>query len=237
VRPTLVASRNLLILALALVGLRLLFGLAPIEQALQKVVSPISSAIDTAFFADRTEIDGQANYREQLESLKNENAELRNELGFAEDFVVAEVIKKDVTGFRKSFLLNKGESSGVKVGQAVIFDDFLVGKIQRVTSGTALVQLITDPDFKVTASTESNEGGVVRNDSGSLIFDLVPGTDLTGKQIKTDGIDGQISAGVAIGTLGQRISSDNKTFHAYHLLLPVSLNQVDVVKIEIAEHQ
>jgi len=232
VQPTLAATRNLLILATVLVALRLLFGLQPVEELLQKAVSPISGAVERLSFAGATEVDQELNNQALAEGLAQKNDELRAQLVLAQDFVVAEVIARDITGFRKSYVINKGSNDGLQVGQAVTSQDFLVGKILRLTPNTATVELVTDPEFKVTAATRDGEGGVVKSDSGSLVFDLVPSTDLSGQQVQTDGVDGQVAPGIIIGTLGQRISSDNRTFHAYHLILPLQLGQVQMVNIQ-----
>lgn len=232
-RATLTTTRNLLLLALLLVGLRLIIGMSPVENALHKVTSPIASFFESLAFYNSTEVDADNNYQALAENVERENDELREQLGLSENIVTAEVMLRDITGFRKSLIINQGSKSGVAVGQAVVSDGFLVGKISRVTADTSLVQIITDPEFKVTAKTKGGSGGVVKNDSASLIFDLVDGADLSGQLILTDGVDAQLVAGIPVGTLGERISTDDKTFHTYHLLMgqPVeSINIVNVIK-------
>jgi cell shape-determining protein MreC len=237
VRATISATSGLIILAVILIMARLFFGLTPVEQFLQKTISPIAGVVERLQFSGASQVSADENFQAQIENLETKNSQLRDQLGLKDSVVLAEVLSRDITGFRKSFIINKGSDSGVKTGQAVTQDNFLVGLIDRVTPTTATVMAITDPQFKATATTKSGAGGVVRNDSGSLKFDLVPVDDAQGQLVVADGVDGKIKPGISVGVLGQRITSDDETFHGYNLILPFQLSQVDLVKVEVGGAQ
>ncbi len=236
-RPTASAIRNLLVLAIVLVALRVFIGLPAVEQILHKAISPLSSAVEKLAFFDTTQTDEEANFLAELEDLEQQNDQLRDQLNLSQDYVTAEIISKDITGFRKSLIINQGSSAGVKVGQAVVWDNLLVGRISRVTSTTSVVQLVTDPDFKTTAKTKTGEGGVIKSDNGSLVYDLVPEANLEGSMVSTDGVDGQFAPGITIGVLGQRLTAEDKTFHTYHLLLGKSAEGLEMVMVSKAGQQ
>lgn len=230
-KTTLSATRNLVILAVCLVALRIFFGLTPVENLLQKVVGPVSSAIDSVVGRTQVKTEEVLAYEQLVANLEAKNQDLRQQLGLKSTAVTAEVMHKDMAGFRQIFVINKGSDDGIKDGQAVVANSSLIGKIQRTTANTATVVLLTDPDFKVTAATKNGTGGVVKSDSGSLVFDLVPDANISNQLVITDGVDGQLPPGINIGVLGQRISSDSKTFHTYHLLMGQSLENVELVNV------
>jgi rod shape-determining protein MreC len=83
----------------------------------------------------------------------------------------------------ETLLIDKGLDDGIRVGQAVIFKDNLVGKIQKVTSDKSLIYLITHPDFTFTAKilNKKTEGVVRGLGGGDMILDNVLLSDVIGK--------------------------------------------------------
>ncbi len=75
----------------------------------------------------------------------------------------------------ETFVIDKGANDGITVGQAVVFKNYLVGKITKVTALYSLVILSINPDFSITAKdVETQAPGVVKGrGSGTMIFDNV----------------------------------------------------------------
>ena len=75
----------------------------------------------------------------------------------------------------ESYTLDKGENDGIKMGDAVVYEDNLVGRIIKVTKTLSSVQLITNSSSSFTAKTlESNALGVVKGQGGGgLMLDNV----------------------------------------------------------------
>lgn len=75
----------------------------------------------------------------------------------------------------ETLIIDKGTNDGVKVGQAVIYKDNLVGKIAKITSNKAVVYLATHPDFTFTAKilNTKTEGIVKGLGGGEMILDNV----------------------------------------------------------------
>jgi rod shape-determining protein MreC len=122
-----------------------------------------------------------------------DNADYRTLLGFTKnprfssllkDFtpVGADVIERPVEPDAVRVLIDSGSASGVGRGDAVVVGidrdrAALVGRIERVNAGSAVVTLITSPDFAIGAAVPTAQAnGLVRpgSDSGSLELDDVP---------------------------------------------------------------
>lgn len=104
----------------------------------------------------------------RLEHFKTENELLRRQLGFSilspRKLLLSEVIVRgDMSGWWQTVRLNKGLSSGVTSGMAVMTADGLIGRTIEVSERTCDVLLITDPNCKVACRT-AREGafGIMR---------------------------------------------------------------------------
>jgi rod shape-determining protein MreC len=75
----------------------------------------------------------------------------------------------------ETLVIDKGEDDGLRLGQAVVFKDNLVGKIAKLTANKSTVNLITYPDFTFTAKIlNSKTEGVVKGlGGGEMILDNV----------------------------------------------------------------
>lgn len=60
--------------------------------------------------------------------------------------VNATVIERNSSYWLDSLTINKGKSSGIDIGQAVVVGEGLVGKISKISNDTAVVKLITSSD-------------------------------------------------------------------------------------------
>ena len=63
--------------------------------------------------------------------------------------VAARVVAGPTSNFSHSVQIDKGSSAGIEVGMPVVSAAGLVGRVQQVTSSRSVVQLLTDPDFRV----------------------------------------------------------------------------------------
>jgi rod shape-determining protein MreC len=61
----------------------------------------------------------------------------------------ARVVQGPTSNFSHSVQIDKGSKAGIKVGMPVVSAAGLVGRVQQVTSSRSIVQLLTDPDFRV----------------------------------------------------------------------------------------
>jgi rod shape-determining protein MreC len=61
----------------------------------------------------------------------------------------ARVVQGPTSNFSHSVQIDKGSKAGIRVGMPVVSAAGLVGRVQQVTSSRAVIQLLTDPDFRV----------------------------------------------------------------------------------------
>ena len=143
------------------------------RQALSIVVYPIQLLVDLPFrvyawgtealaerdqlLAENTELRGallDAEFRlQRLDALQVENARLRELLESSASFddrrLVAEVLSVDLDPYRQRFVLNRGSSDGVFVGQSILDRFGIVGQVVEVGQWTSEAVLITDADHAI----------------------------------------------------------------------------------------
>ncbi len=75
----------------------------------------------------------------------------------------------------ETLIIDKGTSDSLKIGQAVIFKDNLVGKVAKTLSNKSLVYLVTHPSLNFTAEIlNSNTTGVIKGlGGGEMVLDNV----------------------------------------------------------------
>ena len=89
--------------------------------------------------------------------LIGENKRLRkliNEYIIQSDELVAKVLLDKNSPFLKSIIVNKGSKDNVKLGMAVLDDQYLIGKIVEVNYSTSRALLVSDLNSKIPISVE-----------------------------------------------------------------------------------
>jgi rod shape-determining protein MreC len=88
--------------------------------------------------------------------------------------VTGEVIAGPLTNFEHTIEINRGSSSGIKVGMPVVTGAGLVGRIVEVQGGRSVLKLLTDPDVVVGVRlVSSNETALIhgQGDGKPLVVD------------------------------------------------------------------
>ena len=206
-------------------------GIASYQQAGSRAVSglrwtsaSVGSFSDVVRDRDRLE-EEVVGLRAQVgsgESLKRENEELRDLLGFKETVgyrtVPCEVIARDDGfGWWQTIRLDKGRTEGISENMAVITPDGVVGRTIEVSDSACDVLLISDRNFKVSVRFEQegsfgilHGGGVSLKGKHSLDVICVPvpfqvefvrkDLDLrSGEIVVTSGLGGVFPAGLIVG--------------------------------------
>ncbi|MHA7872011.1 MAG: rod shape-determining protein MreC, partial [Hyphococcus sp.] len=174
------------------------------------------------------------NVLKQNEALRQENAELRQwmEEALALREVVASyeglqnyhappeaqpvdayVIGESNDAFARSMLLNAGRGSNVEVGQAVVDDRGLVGRIVDAGVSASRVLLLTDVQSRVPVYVEGAdiEGILVGNTRAKPSISFTESTDpvevIPGQRVLTSGAGGVLPRGLPVGVIdGQQRS-------------------------------
>lgn len=152
--------------------------------------------------------------------LERDNKMLRDSLGFVRDFptrlISCEVIGRDSTGWWQTVRLDKGATSGVAEGRAVITPDGLIGRTVSVSDRTADVLLLSDPSCNVSVRlARSGVFGIVAGlgtkpgGQPACRMDLIlRDADVQeGDEIVTSGMGGLFPKGLIVGRV-QRVEMD-----------------------------
>jgi rod shape-determining protein MreC len=200
--------------------------LRPFEVAANRVASPFRDAY--GWFSGLIHAKSEnADLRAKLDQMRAryiqnttaqaENAELKRQLqyvhspDFPQDFapVTAEVIGSPPSEFDQQVTIAAGSSKGIRVDDAVVTSDGLVGKVSLVTGHQAQVTLLTDPSLKVSALVlPAQASGLVGHGEGpgTLTLDRVkksavlnPGDSIVTQGFKSQGLSSIYPKNVQIG--------------------------------------
>ncbi|HEX4999730.1 MAG TPA: rod shape-determining protein MreC [Terriglobia bacterium] len=138
-----------------------------------------------------------------------EAARLRRDLGFADSgigkVVFSRVIGRDASTGRQTLTIDRGRSSGIETGQAVVTPDGVAGRIIVASNFASLVQTLVDVESAVGVLVgERRQQGIVRgNGSRFLELDYIEDdTELKeGDILVTSGLDGVHQKGLPVGTI------------------------------------
>ncbi len=173
----------------------------------------------------------------QYQEESRENQALRTELGFVKSSQMqlssCTVLSENPFGLTDDIVLNCGSNDGVQLGQAVISQGYLVGKIIYAGSDSSTAQLITASDFSTDARVSETAATAIVTGSfnSGITLDQVPQTsDLrAGWLAVTAGINSQIPKNILIGQVSQILSSGNDLFKKAALTSPIDFNNLQFV--------
>src|SRR5215831_8266083 len=170
---------------------------------------------------------------QSFQNLEQENARLRSLISVGERFggaaVPAEVLYSGRDPFTQKLFVDKGESAGVRAGQAVVDEAGVVGQVTRLYPSMAEVTLVTDKDHAVPVKVERSGVRSVMYGSGTgrlpeLRF-LSPNAEVqAGDKLVTSGIDGTYPPGLAVA---QVVSVERETGQIFARVICKPLAGVD----------
>lgn len=218
----------------------------PIIQAGRTVSLPIKNFFSTLYglrgvVRENAELQNQIFNLQQrvvlLDQFARENELLKQELGFKEKSAhvlqSCTVLAIDPEGLTDAMQLNCGQRDGVAVGQAVVAQDHLVGKIVYAGENSSTARLLTSPQASIDARvSKTGEDGLVSGsfNSGIIIDRLSQSQPLEkGDIIVTAGINSLIPRNIIIGQVGEVLSRNNDLFKKAALVSPVYFNDLQYV--------
>ncbi len=146
-------------------------------------------------------------WRDVAIALKDENARYRTLLGLKLDPPIPMVAARIVTDSRGPFastrLANTGSEKGVKVGNPVMSENGLVGRVIGVTNGASRVLLLTDIASRTPVMIDrTNARAILTGDGGpNPRLDYLRGRDpiREGDRVLTSGDGGVVPRGLPVG--------------------------------------
>jgi rod shape-determining protein MreC len=228
--------------------------LAPVQEGANRALKPFRDLF--GWFGDTLAAKEQRDallverdrLRQEVVALqmeRNENEELRGLLSFDRTTdlqpVTARVYVRSPSTWYSTVQINKGSSDGVEVDQPVINGAGLVGKVKSVSDGNAVVMLLTDQQFGVSAqAVKAREPGAILpavGAPGDLLLDLVQRAKRVkqGDRVITAGTVSQrlpspFPRGLLIGTV-KRVEGDGELDRTIHVEPAADLRRLDIVQV------
>lgn len=191
----------------------------PIQQAALAPVAAITNLKE--FFSTQAKLRQEnAELREErlkaakdlltLDALKSENERLRSLLEARQrveaESVLAEIVYTGRDPFTRKVIVDKGDAQGVKLGQAVIDADGVVGQVTRVYPLLAEVTLLTQKDHAIPVQVVRNGiRGVAYGSGDGATLDLrhMPANAEVqeGDRLVTSGLDSIYPPGLPVATV------------------------------------
>lgn len=197
--------------------------------------SIVSAALGTVFYPAQMVISSLNAYRSVVsenEQLKEENAKLRQETYYASEglqelarlhtlvrfddkwdypIVTARVVGHNPGRFLTTIIINRGTSHGVKENMPVFSMDGLVGKVTKAALTHSRVQLLVDPNLKLSVlERRTRVVGFLESVDGHLLSAQIPthaGVQV-GDTLITSGLGGIFPKGIPVGTVKEIRSAD-----------------------------
>jgi rod shape-determining protein MreC len=224
-------------------GAQTLFS--PLQEAASGVTRPVVGFIDA--------ISDIASLREENDALRLENEQLRaevqqsaslqaelellreiNDLEVPGDLptVVARIQSSGSSSFENARFIDKGADDGISVGDAVVDERGLVGRVDEVYSGSARVKLILDPNVTVNVRDEVTlQSGLVTGDTDKLILRIFGADEPVreGNIIVTAG--SRFPPGIVVGTVLETAADSAGFGLATDVEPSVVFSRLDLVKV------
>lgn len=198
----------------------------PISFGIYNTSRTISNQFSFVFTARSASKENKA-LKEQMAKMFSENAALRKQLAETESLLSQEkhldpsnynLLPVRLIGLGRYLKIDKGTNSGVKVGQAVVSQDNYVGKVISVTPSSSAVQLLTDPDSKVSAFSQNKEGKakgiLVGQFATEILLDKILHEEKinAGDLVYSEGLEGFLPRGLILGKVTQVLEHENEVF-------------------------
>ena len=186
-----------------------------VDGSIESATSTVGDTVDNVT-ADQNTLSGLREYNEQLvqqysqmQEYKQEAERLQKLLDLKDTYEIegtgARVIGRSSEAWSQTVIINKGSDDGISTGQTVMGTSGVVGQVVSVSSHTATVRLLTDPQSGAAAMVQSSRAeGILRGSLVGLLYleDLDADAEVNvGDVIVTSGLGGSYARGLIIGTV------------------------------------
>lgn len=220
--------------------------LAPVQRGADLVISPV-----VGFFDGISNLAGLQEQNERLEAqvrdlelrlreteaLERQVEELEAINGLNPPLELASVTARVYSSGASTYdhvrYLLKGSDDGIAVGQAVIDESGLIGRVDGITPTTARVRLLTDPIVAVGVRVqETNETGVVTGQGDRILrLDMFDATTAVteGSVVITDG--SRYPPGIVVGYVRESADAEVDFVLRTEIEPAARFSQLDYVKV------
>lgn len=243
-----------LIISLAIFALDYFKVLATLETIFYQATNPIQyglyssgSTFSRKFHSLttlKTTVDENQALKQKLTDLYSENANLKRQLNETQalldqqaslDPKIFKLLPARPIGKNRYLQIDKGSNDGVKVNQAVVFKDNLIGQVISFSEKGAKIKLLTDPDTKLAALSQNVKGkakGVMIGQFGSeMLFDKILHQESlsVGDLVYSDGSESVLPRGLILGRVTQVLDQPTQVFKQAKVKPIFDLRDLEVV--------
>ena len=177
-----------------------------------------------------------------LQEAGQENRQLRALLNYQQtnpggEYLPATIIAHDPNPLVQSVLLDRGSTQGVQIGNIVVTENGLLGRIVEVTPQASKVLLTSDPSSAVNALLQRSraQGVVTGRAAGLMALGFVESrADIQeGDVVLTSGLGGGFPKGIPIGLVSKIENNDQDLFLTVELEPMVEVSSLENVLISI----
>jgi rod shape-determining protein MreC len=235
--------------------------LSPIQEGANRVLKPFRDLF--GWFGDTLNAKSQRDqYKKEADAYRAQLAQAQLALGEKKQLddlskqdatmqkyapVEAHVYARSPNAFYQRLQINRGTSDGVRVGDPVIAQGGLLGDIQAASGGSAVVALVTDQNFSVSALVgPGREPGSVQpaiGAPGDLLLQMVQNSDAlhTGDLVYTSGtvamrLLDRYPPGILIGTVKRIDPGSGDLDRRIHVDPAADLRHADIVQVLTQPH-
>ncbi len=129
--------------------------------------------------------------------------------------IFAKVLIDKDSPFLRSVVLNKGSKNNIKLGMAVLDEDYLIGKVVEVNFSTSRVLLLSDLNAKIPVTLEPGDAQAIMSGTGENDGILQYSKENYPEKIDgdiivfTSGAGGLFKSGIPIGTIQNQDSTNS----------------------------
>ena len=170
-------------------------------------------------------------YVMQMADIESENLELNNKLNiqkkYFKDSVVTQILNLNYQGQNHHFLVDKGETDGVYIGQIVVDKSGIVGQVIEVNNASSVIRTILSNELYLTGYIKSGKTiyqSLIRGDGRNLVINYFNKTNniKLGDELFTTGDNLNIPKGLRIGKVKKLLNTELNDF--YKLVIEPSSN-------------
>ncbi len=159
-------------------------------------------------------------------------------------FEHARVAQRDFSSWWQRMLIRKGANYGIPVGAPVVYSGGVVGRITEVHAYTSVVQLTSDPAFRIAAVVDDDTRPISYQGAQNQVFGSPRGTveflpldvyasATVPKRLATSGLGGEYPPGLTIGRITHVESSSDGLFKTGEVELDPRLSELTEVTVLI----
>ena len=206
-----------------------------------KIYLSNQEALHKKIKSQRNEINLLRLNAQKLQSLENENTNLRKILQIKEivkkEIIIAEIVLPNQINGIPQVIINKGAKDNIKPGTAVMNSQGLIGQVTQVNNNSSKITPTTSNQFAVSAiSNKGSINGIISGTGGPLLeIQQLPAYEslAIGDYFLTSGLGGIYPRGIKIGKVTKIIPTNNSQFNRITITpfsSPLSFSEVMLIR-------